>query len=426
MRRIRRKISSDRAGYRKMVNVLYLSILLILALGTIFYAYYYRDRTAGTSYQKIPSSAEFVVKRKETISVSRTPIDLSFKLFYPTELPDETSEHTGEIQHIEELITEPRPSKGGEQGSPLIWERDAFIGTETIEVTYHVKTKTVKWTIDSGRSGDIDDIDNETIRELYLGDEWAEDSDDDGMPEDKNRDGKPDSYKIEPSNPVISTKAREIAGNETDVYTVIYRIYRWMTRDDGFTYSLGREGTPAKATDTLISRRGDCDDQSILFISLLRSLGIPAWLEVGLLYDENQGTWFGHAWTDVYIPTTEGGHEVVAVDVVNEQFLFRTCNHMTDWTDDGVRGFRSGNKWVKSHLANYYYFFSYEYRSGRKPQVVHREEFITENYKADGIVLYDTETGESRSVGEIPFAGTMETLGLCLAVVICLYTTHRK
>ena len=422
----RRGLRVDDAGHGKIVNWLYTVALIAVIVAAFLYMVYFRSELGGESYLKVPASAEFTITRKETISVSRTPIDYSFRIYYPPELPEESSANTGEIQHIEKVTTDPAPTKGGQKNSYMIWEKDDFTGTDSIVITYMVKSKTVKWEFEASKSGDVEDIKDETVRKWYLGDQWAEDKDGDGEPEDSNGDGKPDHYKIEPSNPVVSSQARQIVGNETNVYKMVYDIYRWMTHDGGFSYSLGREGTPAMAENTLKAKRGDCDDQSILFMSLLRSLGIPAWLEVGTLYDERGGTWFGHAWSNVYIPTSDGGFEVVAVDVVNEQFLFRTCNHMTDWTDDGVRGFSSGGKWVKSHLADYYFFFSYEYRSNKNPKVMHSEEFITVDYTPTGTVLYDTETGESRTVRELPHGGTHGTIIILLAVVGIGYARRKE
>ena len=47
---------------------------------------------------------------------------------------------------------------------------------------------------------------------------------------------------------------------------------------------------------------GDCDDQAMLFCSLARASGVPAWLQLGALYDKGQDEWFGHGWVQAYVP----------------------------------------------------------------------------------------------------------------------------
>ncbi len=74
---------------------------------------------------------------------------------------------------------------------------------------------------------------------------------------------------------------------------------------------------PLYPNQTLNTGKGDCDDQSILLISMLRSLGIPAYLQVGIIFHPNikdsSTSWEGHltniqegvgwhGWTMVYIP----------------------------------------------------------------------------------------------------------------------------
>ena len=59
-------------------------------------------------------------------------------------------------------------------------------------------------------------------------------------------------------------------GNETNSYQVLKSIYDWMTVNIRYpTGSTG--GEPQSAVQTLLTKVGDCDDQSILFCSLARA-----------------------------------------------------------------------------------------------------------------------------------------------------------
>jgi transglutaminase-like putative cysteine protease len=186
----------------------------------------------------------------------------------------------------------------------------------------------------------------------YTGDEWNLASDPAVETSDRDGDGQ-DDVMIEPSAPQIESLAHQIADPQPDVYSKAKALYEYM--HDNFRYSTPEEmdyvqahygGLPKHSLATLRDGWGDCDEQSMLYISLLRAVGIPARLEMGMLYDQQHNTWGGHAWMQVYIPAGEGS-SWYNVDVVNSEFLLRDCNRLTTWVDDG-----NGE-----HLSDYYHVF---------------------------------------------------------------------
>jgi transglutaminase-like putative cysteine protease len=60
------------------------------------------------------------------------------------------------------------------------------------------------------------------------------------------------------------------------------------------------------ARQVLESRRGDCNEHTVLFVAMARALGLPARTAVGLVYVD--GAFFYHAWPEVWLG------EWVAVD----------------------------------------------------------------------------------------------------------------
>jgi transglutaminase-like putative cysteine protease len=114
-------------------------------------------------------------------------------------------------------------------------------------------------------------------------------------------------------NDEVESLARELAGEETTVLGVVTRLIGWIMTN--ITY--GNFDTPRYPDETLRDLRGDCDDQAILLISMLRSLGIPSFLQVGVVFSESIGgeksSWEGHlsfrqdrvgwhGWAMVYVP----------------------------------------------------------------------------------------------------------------------------
>jgi transglutaminase-like putative cysteine protease len=53
------------------------------------------------------------------------------------------------------------------------------------------------------------------------------------------------------------------------------------------------------AVQVLETRRGDCNEHTVLFVALARAMGIPARTAAGLVY--LNGRFYYHAWPEVYL-----------------------------------------------------------------------------------------------------------------------------
>ena len=111
----------------------------------------------------------------------------------------------------------------------------------------------------------------------------------------------------------IAALASSLTASELTVLGKVARLVKWFSAN--VTYF--NHEVPMYPDDTLAIRQGDCDDQSILLISMLRSLGIPAYLEVGVVFNSgitgDDTVWDGHlsiketglawhGWAMVYTP----------------------------------------------------------------------------------------------------------------------------
>ena len=129
------------------------------------------------------------------------------------------------------------------------------------------------------------------------------------------------------------------------IYDVIIKNFKYQTQ---------RSGLPRTAVETWNSGEGDCDELSFVFVSMARSIGIPAWVEYGMIYVGN--TWSGHAWVRTVVPH-DGKVDEVNIDVTMEVgrtdlgrgFLIRDPYRITEWIDDGN----------SEHLSSYYTFIVY-------------------------------------------------------------------
>lgn len=115
------------------------------------------------------------------------------------------------------------------------------------------------------------------------------------------------------NDPEISSLAKRLSDDQQTVLETVIRMLEWFR--DNTTYC--NYEIPIYPTKTLEDGLGDCDDQAILLITMCRTLGIPAYLRVGIIIHNSIGdsktSWEGHlsntqdgvgwhGWAMVYIP----------------------------------------------------------------------------------------------------------------------------
>ena len=114
-------------------------------------------------------------------------------------------------------------------------------------------------------------------------------------------------------DPHIAAKAEEVVGDADTVLETLILLVEYVSGETTY-YNFE---VPRYPNATLSEETGDCDDQSILLISMLRSLGVPAYLQVGIYVhpsiSDSQTSWEGHlintrsgvgwhGWAMVYVP----------------------------------------------------------------------------------------------------------------------------
>jgi hypothetical protein len=116
------------------------------------------------------------------------------------------------------------------------------------------------------------------------------------------------------TDPSIQELAHDIAGNQTKVLELVKALIKWIKANVVY----GTHEIPLYADQTVAASVGDCDDQAILLIALLRTLGIPSYLQIGAIYipdyaEVSQNHWNNsvriverrigwHGWAVAYIP----------------------------------------------------------------------------------------------------------------------------
>lgn len=155
-------------------------------------------------------------------------------------------------------------------------------------IVYRENKKSPNISLDE--SGGLNDIPKQLLNDVYLGfnDAWIND-----------------------------TRIRDVAIkmlNRSNVLDTVVKYSEWI--DAHILYPVNPPHLePWNATAVFEYREGDCDDRAILLIAMLRSVGIPAYLQVGAIYmnnTENNEAWNSlsyklvnigwHGWAMVYIP----------------------------------------------------------------------------------------------------------------------------
>ena len=113
---------------------------------------------------------------------------------------------------------------------------------------------------------------------------------------------------LQADHPRIVALAAKIVRGETDAYRAARKIKDWVYRE------IAKEPTVSipNALEVLQTRRGDCNEHTVLFNALARAAGIPAKTVVGVVY--LRGAFYYHAWSEVWLG------EWVSLDSVLNQF----------------------------------------------------------------------------------------------------------
>ncbi len=302
--------------------------------------------TGQPGFQTFPETADFTILRELGLTATTNSLHYSIDIPKPFHIPG-IHERIG-------LITEPLPSSVFVKSEQewMKWEADVPLGgTASISITYHMKLTSTLWEVDAGDSATVSNI--PAAYDKYLGKEW----------------------KIDPTDANVVDLAGRIVGTEQNVYKILLKIFQWM--DDNLEYKVERSAEPNYCYETLAAMAGDCDDQSILLASLARAVGVPVWLNLGIIYDPVRNYWGGHGWNNVYIPLKDGEYVIATVDIVNDQFLFRDPYHVSDYIDNG-----DGDE-----LKEYYTSWTYSY-TGASPNARSTEKYTVLELDTRGSEIY--------------------------------------
>lgn len=149
---------------------------------------------------------------------------------------------------------------------------------------------------------------------------------------------------IDSDDEEIRTLASSIAQGEDDLYRVVFKASKWVRENVRAHYDISTLSISQKASWVLENRKGVCDEQTNLFLGLLRSLEIPAKFITGLVSMNFNATikFKQHAWAEVYFPSVGW----VPFDIAYNQLGFIDATHLKLTESDDNPDSLSSYEWA--------------------------------------------------------------------------------
>lgn len=88
--------------------------------------------------------------------------------------------------------------------------------------------------------------------------------------------------------PEIRNLATDLAKGEDDLYVVVFKLADWVNTNIEYDLSTVTAEANLPSSWVLKNREGVCDEMSNLFVSMVRSLGIPAKTVSGIAYTDSE------------------------------------------------------------------------------------------------------------------------------------------
>ncbi|HOK28347.1 MAG TPA: transglutaminase domain-containing protein [Methanomassiliicoccaceae archaeon] len=337
------------AAGKAIVTMATIAVAIILLMTPSVQSFLW-DTFSSPFRPKYPEEATFTLERTITIDPNGGTIN-RFTIDMPE--PMNLIENDRRLQVVHSVTYSVDVVREVRYGHDwMVWTSDLpFSDRRTITATYEVTSRTVTWDIDAAASGSVSDIPAEIV-DRYIHDQWV----------------------MTPGHPDIVARSQAIVGDEVNVYTILKSIYDWMRDNVEYSTQTFSSG-PQDAVKTLELGAGDCDDQAALFCSLARAAGVPAWLQLGALYDGSRRAWGGHAWLQAYVPLNEGGGENVVIDPVNGEVMVWRPNRLVEYTDDAD----------PEHLLDYYSIYNASVNRGTN--TVLYDDYVGLTYEESGRMI---------------------------------------
>jgi hypothetical protein len=149
---------------------------------------------------------------------------------------------------------------------------------------------------------------------------------------------------IDPENQDILDISNDINEDTQSKNSLIIakELFKWLKQNTEYKTQT-RSNYVQPCRKTLDLQTGDCDDLSFLYISLCRSIGVPARFIRGFIIEKD--TAIPHAWVEIFVGEEVGNNGWIPVECagtsqsidieVNQNFGIESAEHLRLFMDDG-------------------------------------------------------------------------------------------
>jgi len=151
---------------------------------------------------------------------------------------------------------------------------------------------------------------------------------------------------IDPDNTIIKSTANNVlneAGTD-NAFLVAKELFKWLKQQTTYGTNQGQSSVKP-ASETIKNKIGDCDDLSFLYISLCRSVCVPARFIRGIHVDFEKEQAIAHAWVEVFVGPNVGKEGWIPVECagttkkieteIHQNFGIEGVGHLRLFKDDG-------------------------------------------------------------------------------------------
>lgn len=128
----------------------------------------------------------------------------------------------------------------------------------------------------------------------------------------------------------IKKQASTLANGESDVFIIASKTAKWIKEDINYNLSTVILNPNQKSSEVFKSKSGVCKEITNLYVSMMRSIGIPARVVSGYAYTNSPevisyvgSNWGGHAWAEVLI-----GDTWVPFDLTYNEYGYVDATHI--------------------------------------------------------------------------------------------------
>lgn len=128
----------------------------------------------------------------------------------------------------------------------------------------------------------------------------------------------------------IKAQASNLAQGESDVFIIASKTAKWIKEDINYNLSTVISNPNQSSSEVFISKSGVCKEITNLYVSMMRSVGIPARVVTGYAYTDSKevvsyigDNWGGHAWAEVLV-----GDTWVPFDLTYNQYGYVDSTHI--------------------------------------------------------------------------------------------------